>query len=73
MNWKNVITELKGYGLSQDAVATECNSTQTTINDLNCGRSENPLYPLGVALLGLLERCRAGEFGSEKKAKSARL
>lgn len=53
--WPDAIARLKLAGMTQTQMASECKTTQSTINKLANGRTEEPMYSLGVALLALLE------------------
>jgi transcriptional regulator with XRE-family HTH domain len=54
MNWKKVIKRLReDGGMSQSAIARAVRVTQPYISQLEKGRSDDPPYSVGVALLEL--------------------
>lgn len=59
MDWKSLITELQGLGLSQAQIAKLCDCGQATISELATGKSNQPRFALGKALEDLLIRTRA--------------
>jgi len=54
MQWPFIIAQLKSCGLNQTQIAQLCDCSQPAISDLETGRTVNPNYALGAALLGLL-------------------
>lgn len=54
MNWKNLIAQLQDAGLTQTEIASRCGTSQGTIGDLAAGRSTEPRFGLGSALIALL-------------------
>jgi transcriptional regulator with XRE-family HTH domain len=57
MKWKNYIAEIVQKGLSQSQIAIRAGCGQTTISDLASGKTQEPRYSLGVALLQIGESC----------------
>lgn len=56
MNWKNVIAEIQRHGqMTQPQIAEKVGCSQATISDLVNGATKQPRYPLGAALLALLQ------------------
>ena len=53
MDWKKLITELQGVGVTQVQMAERCGCAQTTISDLLNGRIERPRYEIGAALVAM--------------------
>lgn len=62
MNWKNLIAQLQDAGLTQTEIASKCGTSQGTIGDLAAGRSTEPRFGLGTALLALLSEQRENEL-----------
>lgn len=56
MNWKHIIEQLSGLGLTQADIATKCGCTQAAISHLSTGQSKEPTYKIGSALQALLKR-----------------
>lgn len=65
MDWKSVVAELQGFGLTQPQIAAVCGCRQTTISALATGKTADPSHSLGEALRQLLERRR------DEKARAA--
>lgn len=61
MDWKSLIAELQGFGLTQAQVAAICGCGQGTLSDLANGHTKEPRFSLGKALEELVTRCRAGD------------
>jgi len=64
MNWKTVIADIQRHGqMTQPQIAKAVGCSQTTVSELSIGKGINrqPNYPLGVALLALLEEVKAKE------------
>lgn len=53
MNWKCLISELIASGMTQVQIAQKAGCTQASISDLATGRTENPAYSIGSALIAL--------------------
>ena len=62
VNWQVVISQLRGVGLTQQQLASKCGTSQGTIGDLSAGRSTEPRFGLGTALLALLSEQRETEL-----------
>jgi predicted transcriptional regulator len=57
MDWKRIISDLKGRGLSEAKIAAMMGcSTQSTIHRLYAGEILDPAYSTGAALLRLHRR-----------------
>lgn len=64
MNWKIIIAEILLHGqLTQPNLAIQCGCGQATISDLASGKTKQPSYPLGKALITIHKK-------HMKKAKS---
>ncbi|CAM8658280.1 hypothetical protein MCEMIEM13_01503 [Comamonadaceae bacterium] len=56
MNWKQVIADIqREHKLTQGRIAAEVGCGQVTISELASGKTEQPRYNLGAALLDLLK------------------
>ena len=54
MNWKTVISEIKaGLGITQAQIAKRIGISQIGVSDLETGRTKDPRYATGVALMNL--------------------
>lgn len=53
MDWKQLIVDLMGAGLTQVRIGELCGVAQSTISDLARGASASPSYDLGARLVGL--------------------
>jgi len=53
MNWSKHILEIKAFGLTQQQIAEQCQCRQTTISHIESGKTTNPGWMLGQALLSL--------------------
>lgn len=54
MDWKTVVIEIqRERNLTQPQIAAAVSCAQTTISDLATGKTKEPRYALGVALLSL--------------------
>lgn len=51
MQWKDYVAEIINKGLSQSQLAKRAGCGQATISDLVSGRTQEPRYSLGVALM----------------------
>ena len=59
MDWKNVIAEIQRHGkMTQPQIAEKVGCGQATISDLVNGGTKQPRWPLGDALLDLLNQVR---------------
>lgn len=56
MDWKNVIADIQRHGqMTQPQIAEKVGCGQATISDLVNGATKQPRYPLGAALVELLQ------------------
>ena len=54
MNWKTVISEIKaGLGITQAQIAKRIGISQISVSDLETGRTKDPRYATGAALMSL--------------------
>lgn len=53
MNWKNLIAELLASGLTQVQIAEKAGCKQASISDLYTGKTIQPSYAIGSALVAL--------------------
>lgn len=54
MNWKIVISEVKaGLGITQAQIAKRIGIAQASVSDLETGRTKEPSYSIGIALMSL--------------------
>ena len=53
MNWSKHVLEIKAFGLTQQQIAEQCQCRQTTISHIESGKTANPGWVLGQALLRL--------------------
>lgn len=67
MNWAETIALLERAGYQQGQIAKACGCGQSTISDLATGKTTEPRYALGQALLGL-ERAAKRKLASQAKA-----
>ena len=67
MDFKKLIAELSGAGLTQQDIATACGCAQTTISDIYRGLIKQPAYSTGVALVAL-HRSKARVIARAKAA-----
>ncbi|CAB4121338.1 MULTISPECIES: helix-turn-helix domain-containing protein [Polynucleobacter] len=51
MDWKKIIENLKEKGLTQQEIARRCNCGQATISDILRGKTAQPGFGIGQALL----------------------
>lgn len=56
MNWTALIKELTARGCGYQKIAEHCGTSRGTIYDLESGRSGEPRYGLGAALVDLHKR-----------------
>lgn len=71
MDWKLLIAELQGYGLTQPQIAAVCGCGQATISELARGTTKDPRHSLGESLRSLADQCRAGNVPTQSEAKAA--
>ena len=61
MDWKNVIADIQRHGqMTQPQIAEKVGCGQATISDLVNGATKQPRYPLGAALVELLQSVSHG-------------
>lgn len=53
MNWQNILDDLRRAGWTQVQIAERCGVVQSTISSLSRAGTEQPIYPLGAALVAL--------------------
>lgn len=53
MNFQKTIQELLDAGFTQVDIAKKCNCSQSSISDIYSGKTENPNFALGSALMQL--------------------
>lgn len=53
VDWPRVVRDLVVAGYTQSAIAKDCSCRQSSISDLACGRTTEPRYSIGAALLKL--------------------
>lgn len=53
MNWKTIIAELNAAGLSQGKIADLLCISQPSVSDIANGKTKNPSWQIGDALLKL--------------------
>lgn len=51
--WSKIIRDLQRTGVTQQQVADVCGCRQWTISDLATGKTKDPSFPLGTALIDL--------------------
>jgi predicted transcriptional regulator len=59
MDWKTVIAELAGLGVTQPQIAEACRCSQSAISQLATGRIKDPRDSIGQAIRAMLEAKRA--------------
>ena len=59
MDWKSLIAELQGLGLSQTQIAEVCGCGQSAISGLARGVTKDPGWSIGERLRRLLEAKKA--------------
>lgn len=58
MNWKTIISDLIDAGVRQIEIANFCETSQSYVSDLLNGKSKQPNWAIGDALLRLhRDRC----------------
>lgn len=55
MDWQLIIADIQKRGLSQSQIATYCRCGQATISDLAKGKTKQPSFLLGQALMKLVK------------------
>ena len=69
MNWPNVIHELqRRRGLTQPQIAALVGCSQASISDLSTGKTREPRFYIGRALLDLLAERPASPIPSREAA-----
>lgn len=58
MDWKNVISDLVAEGFTQPELASLCKCSQTAISELATGKTSQPRFSTGAALLKLHKKSR---------------
>lgn len=59
MNWKTLISEVKaGLGITQAQIAQRVGISQVSVSDLETGRTREPSYSTGTALVALHRKAR---------------
>jgi hypothetical protein len=58
-NWSQVVSELRGFGISLKSIAHKAGASVRHLQDLENGRSRTPVYDVGAALLDLLRKTKA--------------
>lgn len=53
MNWKNLIADLIASGMTQVQIATKAGCSQASISELQTGKTAQPNYAIGSALVAL--------------------
>jgi predicted XRE-type DNA-binding protein len=53
MDWQLIIADIQKRGLSQSQIASACHCGQATVSDLSNGKTKQPSFVLGQALLAL--------------------
>lgn len=56
MNWKNLIADLIASGLTQMQIAEKAGCKQASISDLSTGKTNQPSYAIGSALVAMHKR-----------------
>jgi transcriptional regulator with XRE-family HTH domain len=51
MDWKKLLSEISGAGLTQKEVADYCGCSQSTISELSRGEIKEPAHSLGEKLI----------------------
>lgn len=73
MNWKKLISDLIGVGLTQAEIAKATNCAQTTISELSRGINKDPRSSNGFALIAFAKRNGIKAEKSPALAKTARV
>jgi len=53
MDWPSIIADIQKRGLSQSQIAMACHCGQATVSDLSSGKTKQPGFVLGQALIEL--------------------
>lgn len=53
MNWKKLTSDLIAAGLTQAEIAKAIGCGQTTVSELQTGKTDNPRSNIGLALIAL--------------------
>ncbi|WP_295986399.1 hypothetical protein [uncultured Variovorax sp.] len=53
MDWQSIIADIQKRGLSQSQIAMACHCGQATVSDLSSGKTKQPSFVLGQALITL--------------------
>lgn len=53
MNWSQLVLSIQAAGWSQPQIAAACNCAQSTISDIAAGRTKDPRFSIGKALIDL--------------------
>lgn len=56
MDWKQLLVDLKGAGLAQQDIADYCKVAQSSVSDLARGKTTEPAFSFGQALVRLHKR-----------------
>lgn len=65
MNWKNIVAEIKGTGLTQAQIAESMGVATGTLSELCSGKVIEPKWSRGNALLALYAK-RVTKRGAKK-------
>lgn len=60
MNWQTIVAELREGGMTQQQIADFCKCRQPAIQALGSGKTTDPSWSLGDALVRLRDARRAG-------------
>jgi len=59
MDWKIIITDIKnGLGLTQVQIAKQVGSSQASISELETGKTKEPGFAIGQALIALHRKAK---------------
>jgi transcriptional regulator with XRE-family HTH domain len=59
MDWKTIITDIKiGLGMTQVQIAHRVGISQTSVSELENGKTKEPGYAIGRSLVDLHRRAR---------------
>ncbi|MGI4776922.1 MAG: hypothetical protein ACRYGA_02195 [Janthinobacterium lividum] len=73
MDWKSIIADIQLRGeLSQTQIAIACGCGQATIGDLIAGRTKNPRFGIGQALVALHKKTMARKPAADKAGAEAK-
>lgn len=53
MNWQSIISDLKTRQVTQNQIAALCDCKQSSVSDLATGKTKQPGFQLGHALMSL--------------------